>query len=213
MPDRYATAAHVISSLFLHEMTLRAGATTAKRIVAFLDGGRDRHGINRQSSWQDAAKNVVDYNIDPAVYVHTTFCNNAGLPHTHKDVASPTIVRRSLNYIQNLPVTLTSTYRSGLVAMQVCLMEADQVNCDESTRITIALAKYQDRASSKLLAYCFAVAADKLDMAATYRNRAVAELAIYPEAYRTAWPIGLVPEELFNEATQRRQRLDAVLRG
>lgn len=211
--DAVARVAAVLRDLFYNELRYRQGDKAAEQRVKYLDGGRSaRHGVQLPRAWDTAAETVIRHQIDPAIFVMTVFCNRTSYPTTSHEINNPGVLRRCLSYIEQLPETLAATYHSDLTRLNAFLQELSAMPYAEEVKTGMALNKYAATCSSRLLHYCFAVAAGRPDMAATSREKAIAELAIYPEAYRNAWPSGLIPDELVRAATERRRRLDAFLK-
>jgi hypothetical protein len=201
--------AALIRHLFCQELVARGDKRLCKKTVIAYDGGRDRHGILHESIWDKVAEIVVSRQIDPAVYVCSCFCNLTRFP-TPNDIRSPAVAARCEAYLFNLPTRLITLYSSGLSAVYSSLKVLDGLAADESVKTAMALRQSTQYVTSKLLQYCFAVAAGCPDIADPLYSAAVSELALHPDAYRQAWPAGFIPEEIYTAARQRREQFNAM---
>lgn len=200
-----------LRALFCAEMQRRGNKGYGSKPLTEFDGGRTKDGRNVKSTWLKLAKIITDNNVDPAIYIGLVFWNTTRFPRPF-EITSPVILERYNRYLLNMPTRLSTIYRSGITLMGSLLRELDALALDENVRVAMALARFEAKSPSVLLYYCFAVAAGRLDIADAKRTAAIEELAIHPEAFKQAWPGGLIPEDVYNEAIGSRQNFNTQLR-
>lgn len=176
------------------------------------DGGVTRWSANRRPIWPSLAAWFLEHGYEPQSYIKAQFwALPADKPPSPNTLMSEAAVERYQCYVRDIVKDLRFRFNYEMSVIRVeTLPLRHALRWDHPRALRWALSNTTTVQASALVRYCLANEYAWDDLCARFHDAALLQYVFQRHAIDEAWPAGVVPEPLKEEARVLAERLTAV---